>query len=138
MSLVPYRSKHSVSDRFTGDDFFAPFFAAENVFPALDVSEDINQYAIEIDVPGVKKEDVKVTFDNGILTIQGERKSETESKDKSYHRMERSYGKFVRSINLGRDVDTGHIKANYKEGVLAISVPKSERAKPKSIDIQVA
>jgi HSP20 family protein len=148
MSLIHYRPKNSPADsiqELLSDDFFyAPFFPAsvynkrnENWFPALDVSEDANQYTIEADVPGLKKEDVRLSFDNGVLTIEGERKSETEKKDKNYHRVERTYGKFVRSLNLGTGVDANAIRAHYKEGVLNITVPKSEKAKPKAIDIHV-
>ena len=77
-------------------------------------------------------------MENGVLTIEGERKSEIEHNDKQVHRVERSYGRFVRSLNLGTNVDNSKIKANYKDGVLQLTVPKSEAAKPKAIDIQVS
>ncbi len=105
--------------------------------PALDIAEDGAQYIVEVDVAGVRKEDVKVLFDNGILTIEGLRKNESESKEKNYHRIERSYGRFLRHLKLGNNVDAAAIKASYKDGVLTITVPKMERIKPKAIDITV-
>lgn len=104
---------------------------------ALDVVEEKDQYVIKADLPGINKEDIKVSVENGILTIEGERKSETEDKDKQVHRVERSYGRFLRSLNLGNNVDSSKIHASYKDGVLQLNVPKFEIAKPKSIDIQV-
>jgi len=93
---------------------------------------------VNVEVPGMKKEDVKVTFQDGILTIKGERKQEKEEKDKSLHRVERSYGSFCRSFTLPTTVQGEKIKANYRDGVLMISLPKVEEAKPKEIPIDVA
>jgi HSP20 family protein len=105
--------------------------------PALDVTEDKDKYVIKADLPGLKKEDIRVSLEDGVLTIEGERKSETEHKDKNVHRIERSYGRFARSLNLGFSVDESKIKANYKDGVLELIAPKAERAKAKTIDINV-
>ncbi|MBL8013990.1 MAG: Hsp20/alpha crystallin family protein [Candidatus Omnitrophica bacterium] len=105
--------------------------------PAIDVAEDKESFILKADLPGLKKEDIHVGVEDGVLTIQGERKSETDQKEKGYHRVERSYGRFVRSLNLGTAVDESKIKANYKDGVLEITVPKAEKAKAKSIDISV-
>ncbi|MBF0570916.1 MAG: Hsp20/alpha crystallin family protein [Candidatus Omnitrophica bacterium] len=99
--------------------------------------EEKEQYILKADLPGIKKEDIKVSVENGVLTIEGERKTEAEHKDKHIHRFERSYGRFVRTLNLGTSVDQSKIRANYKDGVLELVVPKSEAAKPKAIDIQV-
>jgi HSP20 family protein len=99
--------------------------------------EEKEQYVLKADLPGINKEDIKVSVENGILTIEGERKTETEQKDKQVHRVERSYGRFVRSLNVGTNVDTSKIHASYKDGVLQLVVPKVEAAKPKSIDIKV-
>ena len=113
-------------------------FLDENVWPvALDVIEEKDQYVLKADLPGVAKEDIRVSVENGILTIEGERKSETEDKEKQVHRIERSYGRFTRSLNLGTSIDESKIRAVYKDGVLQLTVPKSEVAKPKSIDIHV-
>lgn len=144
MSLINCKPQHqqAVSEHLNDELFWAPFFAGfnrsvENFFPAFDVTEESAQYVIKVDLPGLSKEDVRISIDNGILAIEGERKVETEQKDKKYHRIERSYGQFVRSVNLGLGVDAQNIKANYKDGVLTVTVPKSERAKPKTIDINV-
>ena len=145
MSLIPFRTKQAdpVREFFNDELFFAPFVSAsavnraQNWFPALDVAEESQQYTVKADLPGLSKEDVHVSFDNGVLTIEGERKAEEEKSDKNYHRVERTYGKFVRSINVGTAVDPQGIKANYKDGVLNLILPKSERAKAKTIDINV-
>lgn len=104
---------------------------------ALDVVEEKDQYVLKADLPGINKEDVKVSVENGILTIEGERKTEAEDKDKQVHRVERSYGRFLRSVNIGTNVDVSKIHASYKDGVLQLNVPKTEAAKPKSVDIHV-
>jgi len=150
MRLTPYPYQTQTTDvfnKFFEDDVFfgLPVFpvserqASSNggFYPALDVVEDTEQYVIKADLPGINKEDIKVSVENGILTIEGERKSETEQKDKQVHRFERSYGRFVRSLNLGTTVDNSKIRANYKDGVLHLTVPKTEAAKPKAIDIHV-
>lgn len=105
--------------------------------PAIDVSEDKDKFTFKADLPGMKKEDIRVSVDNGIIAIEGERKSEAETKERNYHRVERSYGRFVRSFNLGSVVDDAKINANYKDGVLEITVPKVEKAKAKTIDVSV-
>jgi len=106
--------------------------------PAVDIAENKDNLMVNVEVPGMKKEDVKVTFQDGILTIKGERKQEKEEKDKSFHRVERSYGSFCRSFTLPNVVQGDKIKANYKDGVLSIALPKVEEAKPKEISIDVA
>lgn len=106
--------------------------------PAVDVSETDNDYTIKAEIPEVKKEDVKVTLQDGQLTIQGERKQEKEEKGKRYHRIERSYGSFLRSFDLPVNVDEAKAKADFKDGVLTLTLPKSEKAKPKSIEVKVA
>ena len=106
---------------------------------ALDVVEEKEQYVLKADLPGINKEDIKVSVENGILTIEGERKAETEQKDKQVHRVERSYGHFVRSLNFGTNVDSSKIQANYKDGVLQLTVPKSEAKQSlNQLDIQVS
>jgi HSP20 family protein len=86
----------------------------------------------------MKKEDVKVTVENGVLTISGERKFEKEEKNKKYHRLERGYGTFMRSFTLPDDADANKIKAEFKNGLLKVHLPKSEHAKPKQIEVNVA
>ncbi|MHB1581874.1 MAG: Hsp20/alpha crystallin family protein, partial [Acidithiobacillus sp.] len=89
------------------------------------------------EIPEVKKEDVKVSVDNGVLTIQGERKQEKEEKGKKFHRVERYYGSFVRSFTLPDNVDETKIKATFKDGMLNLQVPKSTETKHKAIEVKV-
>jgi HSP20 family protein len=105
--------------------------------PAIDITEEKDRYVLKADLPGLKKEDFRISLEDGVLTIEGERRTESEHKEKSYHRIERSYGRFARSLNLGSAVDESKIKANYKDGVLEVIAPKAERAKAKTIDINV-
>ena len=106
--------------------------------PTVDISETESEYLIKAELPEVRKEDVKVTVENGVLTLQGERRQEKEEKGRRFHRVERSYGSFVRSFTLPESVDEGGVKAEYKDGVLALHLPKSEKVKPKAIDVKVA
>jgi HSP20 family protein len=106
--------------------------------PLADITEDEKEYLIKAELPELKKEDVKVTVENGVLTISGERKFEKEEKKKKYHRVERGYGTFVRSFTLPDDADGNKIKAEFKNGVLTVHLPKSEHAKPKQIEVNVA
>jgi HSP20 family protein len=106
--------------------------------PTVDISETEGEYLIKAELPEVRKEDVKVTVENGVLTLQGERRQEKEEKGKRFHRVERSYGSFVRSFTLPESVDESSVKAEYKDGVLNLHLPKSERVKPKAIDVKVA
>ena len=124
--------------KFFDDDVLAKLSAEQAWAVALDVVEEKEQYVLKLDLPGIKKEDIRVTLENGLLSIEGERKLVTEDKDRQVHRLERSYGRFVRSLNLGTHVDAARIKANYKDGVLELIVPKSEETKPKTIDIHVS
>lgn len=105
--------------------------------PTVDISETEAEYQIKAELPEVKKEDVKVTVEDGVLTIQGERRHEAEERGKKYHRVERSYGSFVRSFTLPDHVDDAKVKAEYKDGVLHLRLPKSEKAKPKAIEVKV-
>ena len=105
--------------------------------PSVDISETDGEYQIKAEIPDVKKEDVKVTLEDGVLTIQGERKHEKEEKGKKYHRIERSYGSFARSFTLPDLVDEEKVKAEFKDGVLNLQLPKSEKAKPKAIEVKV-
>jgi HSP20 family protein len=106
--------------------------------PTADISEDENEYVIKAELPELKKDDVKVTVENGVLTISGERKFEKEEKKKKYHRVERAYGRFVRSFALPDNADPAKVKAEFKEGVLTVHLPKSEERKPKQVEVKVA
>jgi len=106
--------------------------------PAVDITEDEHEYLIKAELPEVKKENVKVTVENGILSISGERKFEKEEHGKKYHRIERSYGSFTRNFGLPEDVDTNKVEAQFSEGVLKVHIAKSESAKPKQIEVRVS
>jgi HSP20 family protein len=104
----------------------------------VDISENEREYLIKAELPEVKKEDVKITLEHGVLTIQGERQQEKEEKGKKYHRVERSYGTFVRSFTLPDSVDEEKVAAEFKDGMLHLRLPKTEKAKPKAIEVKVA
>jgi HSP20 family protein len=106
--------------------------------PRVDISEDDKEYLIKADLPEVKKEDVKLTVQDDVMSISGERKYEKEEKGKKYHRVERAYGSFMRSFTLPEDADGSKVSAEYKEGVLKVHLPKSEKAKPKSIEVKIS
>jgi HSP20 family protein len=106
--------------------------------PLCDIYETDKNIVIKMELPEVKKENVSVTFDNNVLTIHGERKAEEETKGQNYHRMERSYGQFLRSFTLPPFVDTKNIAAEFKDGMLLVTLPKAEEAKAKQIEVKVA
>ncbi|WP_319576234.1 Hsp20/alpha crystallin family protein [uncultured Desulfobacter sp.] len=105
--------------------------------PRVDIAETDKAFEIKAEIPDVNKEDVKVTVDNGVLTIRGERKQEKEEKGKKFHRVERYYGIFTRSFTLPDNVDETKVKASFKDGMLNLQIPKSEEAKPKAIEVKV-
>lgn len=125
------------------DAFFGPIrLAAESnnhlLVPAIDVSESDNEFSVRVDIPGVRKDDVSVTVENGVLTISAERMTETEDKDEDrIIRQERRTGKYQRSLRLGVDIDESNVKATHKDGVLQVVLPKAEKVKPKRINIDV-
>ena len=106
--------------------------------PAVDIVEDDKEWLLKADLPDVKKEDVKVTVESGVLTITGERKFEKEEKNKKYHRIERSYGNFLRSFTLPDAADGTKVNAEFKDGVLKVHLPKSEKSKPKAVEVKVS
>ncbi len=105
--------------------------------PRVDIAENDNEFVIKAEIPEVKKEDVKVSVENGVLTISGERKQEKEEKGKKFHRVERYYGSFTRSFSIPENVDESKIKAGFKDGMLNLQIPKTVKAKPKAIDVKV-
>lgn len=132
--------------RFNPQRFFEPFFGRFNFLddqlpsgtwaPPVDVAEDQNHILVKVEVPGMEEKDLRVNFEDGLLTVSGERQFERKD-DRNYHRIERSYGSFVRTFSLPRTVDANAITAEYKNGVLEIAIPKKEEAKPKQIQINV-
>ncbi len=105
--------------------------------PRIDLSEDENEYLLKAELPEVERNDIKVRVDDGVLTLSGERRFEKEESNKTYHLTERSYGIFARSLSLPEDADADRISAEFKDGLLRISLPKSESKKPKEIQIKV-
>jgi HSP20 family protein len=105
--------------------------------PAIDVYEDDNSFLIKLELPEVNKEDVKVNLHDNTLSITGERRIENEDRREGYHRVERSYGQFYRSFTLPPNVNTEAINAQFKDGVLRLTLPKKEEAKPKQISVNV-
>jgi HSP20 family protein len=106
--------------------------------PAVDIFEDEEGLSLRFDLAGVEPKDVEIRFENGVLTIKGERKLEKEDRKENYHRVELSYGAFNRSFSLPGTVDAEKIKAESKNGVLSVHLPKKAEAKPKSIQVQVS
>lgn len=106
--------------------------------PLVDISETEKEYLIKVELPEVEKENVKVTVENDVLVISGDRKFESEEKDRKHHRIERSYGSFLRSFSLPDDADGAKVHAEFKNGVLRVHLPKSEESKPKQIEIKVS
>ena len=119
------------------DSFWpAPFEQEESrsFIPVMDVTETDTAYQLRLEVPGMEKENISIEVENSILTVSGEKKTEEEEKNAKHHRIERRYGSFTRSLRL-KDVDTEGISAEHKNGVLCVTVPKSEKAQPRKITI---
>lgn len=105
--------------------------------PSLDVAETKNDIVVKAEVPGMDPKDIDISLSDGLLTIKGEKKQEKEEKEENYHFIERSYGAFSRSVRLPKDVQSDKISASYKNGVLKVTLPKSEEAKKKEVKIKV-
>jgi HSP20 family protein len=125
------------------DSFFRGGLAEETALaptawtPAVDIAEHDEEYVVKMEIPGVDKNDVKITMRDNVLTVSGEKKNEKESKGSNYHRIERSVGAFERSFALPSSVKADSIDAVFKDGILKITLPKSEEAKPKQIEVRV-
>lgn len=140
------------SDRFTGmfdqmekemRDLMEGFWGTDggqwgtmNFVPSVDMVENEGEFVVTVDLPGLKPEEVKVEFKNGALWVTGERKEEKEEKDKTYHRVERSYGEFRRVLPMPSAVLEDKIEAKFTDGVLKVAVPKAEEAKPQRIEVK--
>ena len=105
--------------------------------PSIDVAETDEEITVTAELPGVKQEEVDISIADGVLTLKGEKKEEKEVKEKNYHRIERNYGSFQRSVGLPTGAQADKAKATYKDGILTITVPKTEETKPKQIKIDV-
>lgn len=125
--------------------FFEPFFGRFNFLedelssgtwaPAVDVAEENDKILVRVEVPGMEQKDLRIHYEDGLLTVSGERNFERRE-DRNYHRIERSYGTFTRSFSLPRSIDGGAIAANYRNGILEIEIPKKEESKPRQIEIK--
>jgi HSP20 family protein len=141
----PFRELEVVHRRLSGIFNRTPMrrgdkqeFLAETEWePLVDISENDQTYTVKVELPEMKREDIKVSVENGVLSISGERKFEKEEKGRKYHRVERSYGSFVRSFALPDNADASQVNAQYRDGVLAVDVQKSEKARPRAIDVKV-
>lgn len=105
--------------------------------PLVDIAEEDKEYLIKVELPEVQKDDVKVTVESGTLSISGERKAEKEEKGRKFHRVERFYGRFERSFSIPDDAQASNVKAEFKDGVLRVHLAKSEKARPKQIEVKV-
>lgn len=131
---------HSELNRFFDDSFGVPEMRralAYTFVPAVDVYETANEIVVKADLPGVAKEELEISIEDSVLTIKGERQSETRSEDQRWTYCERTSGSFSRSMQLPEVVDAEKVKASFKEGVLEVHVPKTEKAKPRRIDVEV-
>ena len=146
MQLVkfnPVRDMFSFRNRINHifDDVFYPInrdeveFSMESWNPVVDVYDNDDSIVIKAELPGIDKEGIEIDVKDRVLTLKGERSSESEVKDDNYYRRERSFGRFERAFTLPADVDPDKIKADYKDGVLKIDIPKPEEKKPRQITI---
>jgi len=134
--FTPLRELQREIDRVF-DDFLRGSRQDADFFPAVDVYETSDSVVVEVEVPGMKKDDIKITVEDNILRIRGEKKLERENKDKNYHVVERSYGTFERAFRLPDYVDMEKIKAKFENGILTITLPKKEEEKKRVIDVKI-
>jgi len=145
MTMIKYRPFSSESDvpfRFLEDtmnQFFSqPQDAVRPWAPSVDVFENENEVVLKADLPGVEQKDIEVKLENGTLTLKGERQFAHDEASKGYRRIERSYGAFTRYFTLPETVNPENVKAEHKNGVLTVTLPKKEIAKPKTIQVSVS
>jgi HSP20 family protein len=134
--LAPFFGSSQLQNKEDRDE--TAWFTKAQWAPLVDISEDDQEYTIKAELPGLEKDQVRVTVENGTLLIAGERVSENEEKNRKYHRVERAHGSFLRSFALPDDADGTSIRAEFKNGVLKVHLPKAEAAKPKRIEIKVS
>lgn len=135
----PFDDLRRMEARMFEPFFRMPYFAEEQQTgwnPAVDVLEENDKIVVKVEAPGIDEKNLTVTFQDGLLTITGERQFERKD-DSNYHRIERAYGTFTRSFTLPRSVDASQITANYRNGVLEVEIPKKEESRPKQIQINV-
>jgi HSP20 family protein len=135
VSLFPSTSFRMLED--TLNRFFSEPASSRPWTPAVDIRETENELVLKADLPEMKLEDLDIRLENGTLTLKGERKFEKKEEDRGYHRIERSYGSFVRAFSLPEYVDAEKVAADYKDGVLTVTIPKKEVAKPRAIKVNI-
>ena len=123
-------------ENFFDPDFFRGGEQFDSWLPKMDVSENDQAFRVDLELPGLSKEDINLSLQDNILTIEGERKQEAENKEINYHRVERTYGKFLRRFSLPTLVQADKIDAEFKDGILHITLPKAEEVKPRKISIK--
>lgn len=106
--------------------------------PKVDVAQNENEFVLHAELPGMKREDIKVSLEDGVLTLSGERKTEDTTESQSYFHRERTYGQFRRSFQMGKDVQADKISAVYKDGILTVTLPKAEEVKPREIEVEIS
>lgn len=133
---APWSLQNEVNRMFEG--FGAPFAWGEaNAYaPAMDVRESDDAFVVEADVPGMKKEDVQIEVADNVLTIKGERKDEQEESRRNFHRVERQFGSFLRSVSVPGGFDASRVSAKFENGVLTVTLPKPEERKPRRIEVK--
>jgi HSP20 family protein len=131
----PFADLNRVQREFE-KSFFGPRTRNADFAPAVDVHEDSERLVLQAELPGVKREDIDVSIDANVLTLKGERKLEKEEQGRRYHRVERSYGTFVRQFQLPSNVDTAKIDAQLSDGILTVSLNKKQELKPRKIDVK--
>jgi HSP20 family protein len=136
-NLAPVPSLFSVFERPLLRDLFEGETQVVAYAPRVDVVENKENFVVRAELPGIKKEDVKLTLENNVLTLSGEKRYEEKRDEDNFHLRESRYGKFERSFRLTDNIDRSNIAADYKDGVLTISLPKTKEAQPKEISIQV-
>ena len=117
--------------------FNARNFYGDGLYPQVDIEEDDNAYVVNMDLPGMTKDDIRISYQEGVLSISGERKNSGENSSVSYHLNERRYGKFERAFRVHSDINADKIQAEFRNGVLRVELPKSDAAKPKQISVNV-
>jgi len=151
MNIVSrYPTRNTISGRpsFFNDDIFSNLFKPSQLIeeaqstdqtPSIDIREREHDYLVSADMPGVKKDNIDVQIENGVLTVTGEVERNSEEKEgERLLRQERYYGKYVRSLRLGKQINSDKIEASLKDGVLELTLPKAEEVKPKKVAIKVA
>ncbi len=146
MTLTRYNPFQELEDFPTGlrlfhdtmNRLFSEPASARPWSPNVDIKENENEIILEADVPGVNEKDIDIKIEDGTLTLKGERKFQEEKKGEGYHRIERGYGTFVRCFSMPEAVDPDKVKAHYKNGVLTVTLPKKEVAKPRTIKVAVS